>query len=161
MLSAVILARGTCSTICLHWPVVWAHWRKVFNTQLLIMFVILKTDNHKGREDLVVVWHERKPQCKKEEVIRGNLHASTDVNEKEKGRPELWFPVSLVLGDRFTSHNSNSTSLQNMFNHFCPPWSQGGKYVAPSLLSYPQGIFGVTSSPLALPKAGKAWQALC
>lgn len=39
---------------------------------------------------------------KKEEFFRGNLYASTAVNEKEKSRPELWFPISPVLGDRFT-----------------------------------------------------------
>lgn len=59
------------------------------------------TDNHKGEKSPVVVWHEGKPQWKKEEVIRRNLHASTAVREKEKGRPELWFPISPVLGDRF------------------------------------------------------------
>lgn len=64
------------------------------------MFVILKTDNHKGGEDLVVVWHEGKPQCKKEEVIGGTFMPALLL--ERKGRPELWFPVSPVLGDRFT-----------------------------------------------------------
>lgn len=65
------------------------------------MFAILMTDNHEGEKHQVVVQHEGKPQCKKEEVFKGNLHASTAVSEKEKGRPELWFPISPVSGDRF------------------------------------------------------------
>ena len=61
------------------------------------------TDNHKGEKQQVVVgWHEGTPQSKREEVFSGNLHASTAVSEKEKGRPELWFPISADLGDKFT-----------------------------------------------------------
>lgn len=67
------------------------------------MFVILMKDHHKSeKQQVVVMWHEGKPQSKREEVFSDNLHASKAVSEKEKGRPELWFPISPDLGDRFT-----------------------------------------------------------
>lgn len=50
------------------------------------------TDNHKGEKHPVVVWHEGKPQCKKKDVLRGNLHASTAVSGKEKSRVVVSHP---------------------------------------------------------------------
>lgn len=61
------------------------------------------TDNYKGEsQQVVVVWHEGKPQSKREEVFSDNLQTSTAVGEKEKGRPELWFPINPDVGDKFT-----------------------------------------------------------
>lgn len=37
-------------------------------------------------------------ESKREEVFSDNFHTSTAVREKEKGSPELWFPISPGLG---------------------------------------------------------------